>query len=244
MFDLLPFLVSRRPRTFAPYYEFGAEYVRTVARQMGFEEGTADRTMDEAYRAMDRNQTGVEPPVARSIASVLIGDARWYGALAEWLPLPARVWTRGRGAPLVLALESVGRGYADGLDSFDAPSFSGPEDVLVDGRPAVDYVDERKEQLVLATSILHLEWFVQVAERHGIDVPVYLVDRTRAETKRYFTGVSDELSDDVREFQYWLFEDIEWVEKFERHYGGPMPGTSEDAGVNPVLERVRQVELS
>lgn len=239
MFDLYPYLRRQDPETFAPYYQFGIDYVAEVTREMGFDHDGLERTTTDAVEAMCRGRTEGRDDIARSVASVLIGDAEWFRPFAAWQSITHRVRNIVRTAPLIRALRSVGGAYANAVPEFEPPTFSRPEDVTIDGRPAAEYLEDAERRLVLATSLLHLEWYVDVARHHGVAVPADLVERTWFESKRYFAGVSDELSERVRDFQFWLFQDVHWIEKFERHYGG-----SDDAGASPVFHRVLEEDLS
>lgn len=242
MFDLYPLLFARSPDAFADYYRFGAEYVLEVTTGMGFDHPGIAEPMTNAAAAMEAGETAVPAAEARSIAAVLLGDAEWFGPFRRWLPLVPRYSNAVRTAPLVRALRDVGGTYASQLESFEQPTFSEPETVTVEGEPVVNLVDGTESRLVLATSLLHLEWYVDVAERLGVTLPVDLVDRTWEESKRYFTGNAESLSGDVREFQFHLFQDIYWIEKFERRYGGGLAG-SEDVRANAALREVANSEL-
>lgn len=242
MFDLYPYLFDRSPETFADYYRFGADYVLEVSMGMEFDHEGLGALIDEAYAALERGDTDVRPAVAKSIAAVVLGDAEWFYPLADWQSTLPCAGNKVRTFPLVRALRSVGEPYAANATSFERPQFSEPGDVRIDGRPAIEYVDGADERLVLASSILHLEWYVDVARQHGIDVPRDLVESTRTESKRYFAGVDDDLSRPVKDFQYWLFQDVHWIEKFEARYGRHR-NTDEPPTANRALKRVLEDDL-
>jgi hypothetical protein len=63
------------------------------------------------------------------------------------------------------------------------------------------------------------------------------VARTRRESVRYFTGEQDSLPRDVREFQYHLFADGDWIRRFADRYTGRT--VIDDMGID-AIESVRQ----
>lgn len=233
--------LANDPESLADYYRFGADYVLEVARAMSFETGDAAAVVDRAERAMRAGRTDVEPAIARSVAAVVLGDANWWLPLGTWVPVRWALVSGWRAWPLFYNLRRVGRTYAANLASFDVPTFSTRWDVLVEGRPAAGYVSGYADSVVLADSILHLEWFDAVAADHGIDVPADLRERTRRESKRYFTGHRSELSPDVREFQYHLFADVDWIRAFADRYTGRT--VVDELGID-AIERTRRRELS
>jgi hypothetical protein len=228
--------LARSPRHLADYYWYGADYVQTVATAMDFPVGDLEETVGRARAAMAADETDVRPAVARSIASVLLGDANWWLPLGTWVPPRYALLSGYRAWPLFVHLRRVGHQYARNLDSFSVPAFSTRWDVLLDGRTAASLVDGYRDRIVLADSILHLEWFVAVAADHGIEVPEALVERTREESIRYFTGRQDTLPPDVREFQYHLFADGDWIRRFADRYTGRT--VIDDMGID-AIEAVR-----
>lgn len=240
-FDFYPYLRRVDLDTFAEYYRYGAEYLLDVTEAMAFDAPGLESTVDAAYQALRENAVPSSEEQARSVGAVLLGDAEWFFPLADWLPRGARLANKVRCAPLVYVLRTLGHRCVSETP-FETPTFSRPAAVELDGRPAVQHVDGRDDRLVLATSILHLEWYVDVAERHGVDVPASLVDRTRRESKRYFTGRTDDLSREVKDFQYWLFQDVLWIRKFESTYGG-LFGARSAPGASGPLWRVLEEDL-
>lgn len=228
--------LARAPRHLADYYWFGADYVREVATAMDFAVGDLDETIDRARAAMEADETDVDPAVARSVASVILGDANWWLPLGTWVQPRYALASGYRAWPLFVNLRRVGRQYAENLVTFDVPTFSTRWDVLLDGRTAASYVASYPERIVLADSILHLEWFVAVAADHGITVPADLVDRTRRESVRYFTGEQERLPADVGKFQYHLFADGDWIRRFADRYTGRT--VIDDMGI-AAIEEVR-----
>jgi hypothetical protein len=226
--------LARAPRHLADYYLYGADYVREVATAMEFAPGDLDETIERARAAMEADETDVDPAVARSVASVILGDANWWLPLGTWVPPRYALLSGYRAWPLFLNLRRVGHRYAENLQTFDVPTFSTRWDVLLDGRTAASYVESYPERIVLADSVLHLEWFVAVATDHGITVPEDLVARTRRESVRYFTGQQDSLPADVREFQYHLFADGNWIGRFADRYTGRT--VVDDMGIEAIAD--------
>jgi hypothetical protein len=228
------------PPALADYYRFGADYVLDVATAMGFETGTTAATVDRAEAAMRDGRTEVRVEVARSVASVLLGDANWWLPFGTWVPVHWAALSAFRAWPLFLNLRRVGHAYAGALDTFDVPTFSTRWDVFVAGRPAVAHVSGYEDRLLLADSVLHLEWFVAVAEDHGIDVPDDLVARTRHASVEFYTGYREDLPPDVRAFQYHLFADGEWIRRFAERYTGVVG--IDERGIR-AIERTRREDL-
>jgi hypothetical protein len=206
-----------RPQHFADWYRIGAEYVRVVSEGMGFAVDDFLFRAEEATAALRAGRTDVPPEVARTIAADLLADATFSAPYLEWMPLWYELALAGPVSYAEFRLRRVARRYARGLDHVTVPRFSRPGDVLVDGRPAVDYVSGFARRFVLADAVLHLEWYTHVARESGIDVPPDLVRRTREETVAYYTGHGD-LSDDVRQFQRLLFADDAWVRDIDAAY--------------------------
>lgn len=233
--------LANDPPALGDYYRFGADYVLDVADAMGFESSDSTRTIDRAEAAMRAGRTDVEPAVARSIASVILGDANWWLPFGTWVPAHWAALSAFRAWPLFLNLRRVGHSYAGALEAFDVPTFSTRWDVFVGGRPAVSHVSGYEDRLVLADSVLHLEWFVAVADDHGIDVPDELVTRTRRASVEFYTGHREGLPPEVREFQYQLFADGEWIRRFAERYTGL---TEIDRRGIKAIERTRREDLA
>jgi hypothetical protein len=206
-----------RPEHFADWYRIGAEYVLTVSEGMGFDVGDFPLVAEEATAALREGRTDVAPEVARSIAADLFADATFSEPYLEWMPLWYELGLVGPVRYAEFRLRRVATQYSHDLDHVAVPRFSRPQDVLVEGRPAVDYVSGFGRQFVLADAVLHLEWYAHVARESGIRVPQRLVERTRRETVAYYTG-NGTLSDDVRHFQRLLFADDEWVRDIDAAY--------------------------
>jgi hypothetical protein len=215
--SLLRLFALSRPEHFADWYRIGAEYVRLVSEGMGFEVGDFVIRAEEATAALRAGRTDVPPEVARSIAADLLADATFSAPYLEWMPLWYELALVGPVTYAEFRLRRVAARYTRDLDHVTVPRFSRPGDVLVAGRPAVDYVSGFARRFVLADAVLHLEWYTHVARESGIHVPPGLVERTRAETVAYYTGHGD-LSDDVRHFQRLLFADDEWVRDVDAAY--------------------------
>jgi hypothetical protein len=211
----------RSPADFADWVRLGAEYVRDVTDGMGFDAPPLDARTEAAVRAMRDGRTDVRPPVARLIAADLLADAAFADPFCQWTPLWYELALAGPNALAARRLRRLARRYAadSGLDSVAAPRFSRPGDVLVAGRPATAGVDGFGDRFVLASAVLHLEWYVHVAREAGVDVPPGLVARTRRASAAYYAGARPDLPDDVRRFQRLLFADDAWVRGIDDAYG-------------------------
>ena len=206
-----------RPQQFADWYRIGAEYVLTVSEGMGFPVGDFPLLAEEATAALRAGSTDVSPEVARSITADLLADATFSAPYLEWMPLWYELALAGPVRYAEFRLRRVAKPYARDLSHVTVPRFSRPHDVLVGGRPAVDYVSGFAKQFIIADAVLHLEWYAHVARESGIRLPPGLVERAREETVAYYTGHGD-LSDDVRHFQRLLFADDAWVRDIDAAY--------------------------
>ncbi|MFD1569934.1 hypothetical protein [Halorubrum laminariae] len=178
---------------------------------MGFEGVDALDGRDIATRLRE-DHAALSPAAARSVAATLLADGAFSEPYCEWLPL----WYElGLIAPVRYGewrLRRVAATVADAAGvTVTAPRYSRPQDVIVDGEPALDSVSGFRDRFLLADSILHLEWFVHAAAADDIDVPSTLVERTREESLTYYGGDRDRLSPTVRRFQRLLFTDDAWV---------------------------------
>ncbi|WP_224447691.1 hypothetical protein [Haloprofundus salilacus] len=216
---VLRLLALRTADDFADWYRVGSEYVDYVADGMGFDRGSFSEDAEIGIEAMRAGRTDVEPRIARSIAATLLADAAFSEPFCEWLPLWYELALAGPVALADYRLTRLARAYAGDLSHVSVPHFSAPDDVLVEGRPALAHVSGFDERFVLADAVLHLEWFVHVARESGIEVPQELVSRTRGETVAYYTGRRASLSPDVHRFQSLLFADDVWVRDIDGSYG-------------------------
>lgn len=216
--SVLSLLRLRSPSDVADWYRIGAEYVRDVSVGMGFDLGEFDETTRTAHAALEADELDVPEAAARSIAADLFADAVFSAPFDTWMPGWYRV---GLAVPVEFLdrlLRRIAVPYTRNLRHFSAPRFSSGSDVFVDGTPAHRRVDGFHSTFVLATAILHLEWYAYVAEHSGIAVPDSLVRRCREESVRYYAGGATSLSPDVRRFQRLLFRDAEWVARIDRAY--------------------------
>jgi hypothetical protein len=217
--SLFRLLDVRSPPDFAPWFRFGAEYVRDVTDAMGFDAPPLDDRIEAGVAALGRDDTDPDPAVARLVAADLFADAAFAAPFCEWTPLWYELSLAGLNAIAERRLRRLGTDYAAGVDHVTVPRFSRPADVLVDGRPATDAVSGFGDRFVFADAVLHLEWYVHVAREAGVAVPRDLVDRAREETVAHYAGRDAALSPRVREFQYHLFSDDEWVRRVDDAYG-------------------------
>ncbi|MFP4174158.1 MAG: hypothetical protein ACLFSW_00060 [Halobacteriales archaeon] len=227
----------RSPEDVAPYVRFGVEYVLDVADDMGWDH-SLDETAENAYDAMREGRTDVDDDVETLVASVLVADAEYWHPIGRWLPRGYALLMRGLSHALRRKLLRLAGLYTDTYaggprefyrahpsvrEALNAPSFSRPSDHPVDGKPATAHVrgislDSFARRTVLGDSVLHVEWFRYVADRVGVEYDAALCERAKEESPAYFAGVSDELSDDVRELQRAMFSDDDWIRKFHDEY--------------------------
>ncbi|WP_435094372.1 hypothetical protein [Halorubrum sp. N11] len=163
--------------------------------------------------------SGLSPAAARSVAATLLADGRFSEPYCEWLP----TWYElGLLAPVRYGewrLRQVAAEIADLANvTVTAPRFSRPQDVTIDGGPALARVSGFRERFLLADALLHLEWFEHAAAADGITVPAALVNRTREESLSYYGGDRERLSEPVRRFQRLLFADDAWVRRIDEGY--------------------------
>lgn len=219
---VLPLVPLRTPADFADWYRPGADYVVRVAEGMGFPTGDFPALVDEAETAMRGNRTGydVAVEVAQTIVADLLADAAFGGPFLEWTPLWYELALTGPTYFAGWRLKRVARKYADTLEHVSVPRFSRPQDVLYEGRPALNRVSGFADRFAFASAVIHLEWFDYVATECGLPVPPELISRTREETVAYYVGARpmEDLTPTVRRFQHLLFSDDVWVRDVNRRY--------------------------
>jgi len=217
----------RKPSDAAEYFRLGAKYILDVSREMGYGVGDLPERIENATDAMCQDRTDVDGEVGSLIAVVLVGDAEFYRAFVRWFPPKYRFFAIASGLDYVFRrklrrLGAVylgeptgwrdwGRGYPDVLETPVEYTERDDEAVLLDGRPAMNHVNGYTNRIVLTDAVLHTEWYDHAARYVGIDVDKALVERTVKESAPYFAGVTEELSEDVAEFQRALFIDSEWL---------------------------------
>lgn len=227
----------RDPEDVAPYFRFGADYLVDVADEMGWEHdlhGTADR----AEEALHEGETDPPEDEAALIGAVLLADAEYWWPIGRWLPRGYALLMRGLSHALRRKLLRLAGIYTDtfegGFGEFyhayptvrerlGTPGFSKPSEHAVEGEPATAHVgglslDSFERRTVLGDSVLHVEWYTYVADATGVDYDEELCDRAIEESPAYFAGVSDSLSDDVRELQHAMFTDDDWIRRFHEEY--------------------------
>jgi len=186
---------------------------------MGFD-GVSALDGEQIAATLRSDPTTLSSAAARSVATTLVADGAFSEPYCEWLPTwyelgliaPIRYgeWRLRRVAAEIATRAGV---------TVTAPRFSRPQDVLVDGRPALASVSGFRDRFLLADALLHVEWFVHVAAADGIDVPTDLIERTREESLSHYAGDRNQLSPEVRRFQRLLFADDEWVRRVDDRYG-------------------------
>lgn len=220
MSDLLPFLFDPSPASIAEYYTFATDYVVGVTDSMGFAHDDVESTVERGADALAAADRAVDQETARSIASILLDDAAWYWAYADWRPLPTELAFKVRFFPLVRGLRHTAAPYDRRIGSVSPPAFSRPADVTVAGRPVSARIEESNRLFLLGAAILQTEWYVDAARRHGVAVPDGLLERSSEELAAYFAGEREAFSPGVRSFQSALFrESVRWVRRFERRFG-------------------------
>lgn len=214
----LELALLKEPTDFKDWYSRSSEYVEVVAEEMGFETNGYGELRRNAIDALADNRTDVDADVASTIAATLIGDADFGEAMAGWLPRWYYLATLPQAKLVDQRAANVGKRYAEQLDDFESPVFREAEAVTVNGRPAVEACDSFQQQFVLTDAILHVDWFVYVAEDAGITVPDELQSRTLEQSAGFFAGATSTIDDDVRRFQQLLFSDIDWVRGLNEDY--------------------------
>ena len=227
-----------RPEDVAPYFRFGAEYLLEVAEEMGWECGTLDETVESAYESMRKGETDVPEDEKKLIGAVLVADAEYWWPIGRWLPRGYALLMRGLSHALRRKLLKLAGIYTDTLETgfwefyhayptvrerLGTPEYANPPDHPVEGKPATAYVgglslESFARRTILGDSVLHVQWYEYVAEEMGVGYDDDLCARAKKESPAYFAGVSDELSDDVRELQRVMFTDDDWIRKFHKEY--------------------------
>jgi hypothetical protein len=216
---LFRLLGVRSPSDFAPWFRFGAEYVRDVTDEMGFDAPPLTGRIEAGVAAMERGETAPDPAVARLVAADLLADAVFTAPFCKWTPRWYELALTALEPVAERRLRAVATEYARGVKHLSVPRFSRPRDVLVDGRPATEFVSGFADRFVLADAVLHVEWYAYVARQAGVEVPSAFLARAREETVRYYTGQAPTLSPRVRRFQHQLFGDGAWVRRVDDAYG-------------------------
>ncbi len=210
------------PERAAEYTDCGGRYVLDVSRAMGFDVDDLPERVDNAVEAMEAGEVDVDDDVADVVATVLVGDVEFYTAFIDWFPMKYRVFARPLEWTFNPRLLDVASRYVAerGVQELRADmSYSDADDHVVDGEPAMSYVDGVGDRTVLADSVLHTEWYHDAASRLDVEVDTGLVERTLEESPGYFCGVEDELSADAAAFQRALFRDSDWLRDVEEAYG-------------------------
>lgn len=220
---VLTLVPLRTAADFADWFRPGAEYVLRVADGVGLDTDGLPAVVEEAEAAMRERRAGtdVSESVARVVSSALLADAAFGPPFLEWTPAWYELALTGPTRYADWRLRRIASRYAETLDCVSAPRFSRPRDVLVEGRPATDFVSGFADRFAFASALLHVEWFAPVAREWGLSLPSDLVERTRRETVELYVGrrsVAD-LSPDVRRFQRLLFTDETWVREVDDRYG-------------------------
>jgi len=228
----------RNPEDTAEYFRFGAKYVRDVTDAVGWDRGDFDAVADRAYESMREGRTDVPEDEAEVVGAVLLADAEYWWPIGRWLPRGYALLMRGLSHALRRKLLRLAGIYTDTLEpgfsefygafptvreSLGTPGFSRPSDHTVEGKPATSHVgglslDAFGRRTVLGDSVLHIEWFTYVADETGVEYDEGLCERAIDESPAYFAGVSEELSDDVRELQHAMFSDDDWIRGFQHEY--------------------------
>ncbi|MEZ3145044.1 hypothetical protein [Halobaculum sp. MBLA0143] len=211
---LRPLVSLTSPADFADWFRAGTEYTLRVARALDVDPGPLPDHLERGTAAMRDDRTDVSPPLARTIAAVLLGDAAFARPFLRWTPGWYRALLAG---PIALAdrrLSRVAAPYADRADrTVSRPSFSTPEAVRVDDERLSSVVPELgfAERFLLADAVLHVEWFRDVATTCGLSVPDDLLTETLRESAAAYAGRRETLSQRARRAQFALFGDDAWV---------------------------------
>lgn len=228
----------REPEDVAPCFRFGVDYLLEVTDVMGWDCGRLDETAERAYDSMRDGETEVPEDERHLIAAVLVADAEYWWPMGRWLPRGYALLMRGLSHALRRKLLKLAGVYTGALETgfrefyhayptvrerLGTPGYSNPEDCVVEGQPATAHVgglsvDAFARRTVLGDSVLHVEWYEYVAEKTGIEYDDDLCARAKEESPAYFAGVSDKLSDDVRELQHAMYIDDDWIRKFHEEY--------------------------
>ncbi len=222
VFKLLLPWVMNSPQDAAEYVEFGARYVEDVAEALERDVGDLAERRENAREAMEQGDTDVDDDVAELVSTVLVGDAAFYSAFVDWFPLKYRVFARPLEWTFNPKLREVAARYVgDDLveEMLQEMEYSAAEDHVVDGRPAMSYVEGVGDRTVLVDSVLHVEWYRDACERLDVEHDAARLRRTVEESPAYFAGRRDGLSEVVAETQRYLFLDAEWLRRVDDAYG-------------------------
>ncbi|MFW5928827.1 MAG: hypothetical protein ACOCT0_00190 [Halobacteriota archaeon] len=238
----LPWRMST-PEEAADYVECGLDYVVEVSEALGYATDDVEPRGDRAVEALAAGETDVDDDVAEAVALVLAGDAAFYRAFVDWFPLKYRVLAR----PLDWTFNPKLRGLAAAYVGVDRAreiersiEHTSADEVEVDGRHPMEYVDGVGDRVVLADSVLHADWYREVALALDVDLDRALFDAVVDESPAYFAGVSESLSSEVARAQVALFRDSEWLRRVDRAYG--LDSWVVDAAAKAIEDAVEDLE--
>lgn len=208
-------VIEENPRR---YFEADAEFILKVSEDIGLETGEIKENKEEALRSFKSEDEEISPDAKKLISTVYIGDTEWYQLLEEWLSFPFN--------KIFLLMDShnhkLGKDTAKeygSLENLDYPDYSRPEDLKIDGKKPTTYTDGIKDRYLLTVAILDLEWYFYAAEEAGLEISDEFAEKARDESLRYFTGLEEEMSDDVAELQKSLLvHAAEWCDELREDY--------------------------
>lgn len=182
----------------ASYFESDLRYLEGFTQDMGFEELEWDRVSKDVTKSILSDQRPERTQDRRVITSFFVGDGEWNEPLASWGIYPANLLVDFVEYNWFHRFRELSRRYGE-PDLVSVPNYSTPENVKGRDRdyeyPFRNYrLTDLSDCIILATSILSLEWTEYVMDEIGLAYDQELVHKTRNEVLEYYSDGS-ELSD-------------------------------------------------
>lgn len=196
----------------AEYFQMDVDWLLNTSQAMGFETGNIERISEEA-RLKIENDEPLNEKESELVGTVYVGDAEWVNPLSLWGgPRWTRYFLRFGDGPAHCKFLNIGKKYCD-VGRLNFPYYSTPGDFDIESCR-----DFRKAAL-LATGVLHLEWYTYVCNQVGLEYDEELAQETKNETVEYLTGQSDSMSSRAAYFQKTMYEeDINWIDQTEKEF--------------------------
>lgn len=206
----------------AKYFESDLRYLEGFTEDMGFEALAWDTVSADIEEAIMSNQKPENLDQKKILTSFFIGDGEWNEPLAAWGIHPANLMVDLIEYNWFHRFRELSREYGD-PSLVRVPQYSTPDNVK--GREkAYEYpfrhysLTDLSDCIILATSILSLEWTEYVMDEIGLDYNQDLVHRTRNETLEHFSEGSEISEDSQKILRSLKRNDNIWLESVKQDF--------------------------